>query len=202
MRAPALHAGGHWFKSSIAHHYNELETSVKQLFYAIRQTPYGWVGALASSQGLRRSVMPQPSPQEVMQKLGPESEQAERAETAFQALFAKLERFLKGEQVTFDEAIDPNMGTPFLQQVWRCAREIPYGETRSYAWLARRAGYPGAARAVGQAMARNPAPPVVPCHRVIGADGSLGGYSGGGVEVKRRLLTGEAPGRGKRDPAG
>lgn len=77
----------------------------------------------------------------------------------------------------------------FDQAVWKACAEIPRGQTRSYGWIARRIGRPGAARAVGGALGRNPFAPAVPCHRVVGADGRLTGYSGrGGVAAKRRLL--------------
>ncbi|MFO8133831.1 MAG: methylated-DNA--[protein]-cysteine S-methyltransferase [Thermoplasmatota archaeon] len=84
-------------------------------------------------------------------------------------------------------------GSDFQASVWRTLRAIPYGETRSYAWVARQLGKPDAARAVGNAVGDNPAPIVVPCHRVIKSDGSLGGYSAD-VEKKRWLLQHE---RGK-----
>ncbi len=78
---------------------------------------------------------------------------------------------------------------PFYQKVWRACAEIPKGEVRSYGWIARRIGRPKAARAVGRALGANPFAPLVPCHRVVGADGRLTGYSGrGGIEAKRRLL--------------
>lgn len=81
---------------------------------------------------------------------------------------------------------------PFDQAVWKACAEIPKGEVRTYGWIARKLGKPGAARAVGAALGRNPFAPTVPCHRVVGADGRLTGYSGkGGVETKRRLLVKE-----------
>lgn len=84
-------------------------------------------------------------------------------------------------------------GTPFQREVWEALRRIPCGETRSYAELARELGRPGAARAVGQANGRNPLPIVVPCHRVLAADGGIGGYmgawgTGSGIATKRWLL--------------
>ena len=80
----------------------------------------------------------------------------------------------------------------FHQAVWKACSEIPKGQVRTYGWLARRIGRPGAARAVGRALGANPFAPVVPCHRVVGADGRLTGYSGeGGVATKRRLLLAE-----------
>lgn len=77
----------------------------------------------------------------------------------------------------------------FYQAVWKICASIPKGEMRTYGWIARRLGKPRAARAVGQALAKNPFAPLVPCHRVIGSDGRLTGFSGpGGLQAKRRLL--------------
>ena len=77
----------------------------------------------------------------------------------------------------------------FFRKVWIACASIPAGKTRTYGWIAKRIGYPGAARAVGTALAKNPFAPVIPCHRVIRSDGSLGGYSGkGGLKTKRALL--------------
>lgn len=83
--------------------------------------------------------------------------------------------------------------SPFCRSVWRACSAIPPGETRTYGWIARKIGKPRAARAVGRALASNPFAPVVPCHRVVASDGSLGGYSGpGGLAAKKRLLEREA----------
>lgn len=97
-----------------------------------------------------------------------------------------LERYFAGDLRAFELALAP-AGTPFQQQVWRELGRIPYGETISYLELARRVGNPRAVRAVGRANGANPIPVVVPCHRVIGADGTLTGYAGG-LERKRWLL--------------
>ena len=88
--------------------------------------------------------------------------------------------------LAFDLPLDPE-GTDFQRRVWRALLDIPYGETRSYADLARAVGSPRAMRAVGQANRRNPIGVVVPCHRVIAADGTIGGYAGG-LDRKRHLL--------------
>jgi len=77
--------------------------------------------------------------------------------------------------------------TTFQQAVWRAAMAIPYGETRSYSWIAKRIKNPKAGRAVGQALGVNPIPIIIPCHRVIDATGGLGGFSGG-LGMKKRLL--------------
>lgn len=98
----------------------------------------------------------------------------------------QLEEYFAGERVAFELPLEPE-GTPFQQTVWRALREIPLGVTWSYAELARQVGRAGAARAVGSANGKNPLSIVVPCHRVVGADGSLTGYAGG-VNAKRWLL--------------
>lgn len=106
------------------------------------------------------------------------------------AAAAQLTEYFAGSRVAFDLPLAPR-GTEFQRRVWDALREIPYGETISYAELARRIGQPSAMRAVGLANGRNPISIVVPCHRVIGADGSLTGY-GGGIDRKRVLLDLEA----------
>lgn len=80
----------------------------------------------------------------------------------------------------------------FYQAVWNACSLIPKGQVRTYGWIAKKIGKPGAARAVGMALGKNPFAPIVPCHRVVGADGRLTGYSGaGGIAAKRRLLKAE-----------
>jgi methylated-DNA-[protein]-cysteine S-methyltransferase len=98
----------------------------------------------------------------------------------------QLDEYFAGTRTTFDLPLRP-IGTAFQLVVWEQLRQIPFGETISYGELARRVGNPAASRAVGMANGRNPISIIVPCHRVIGADGSLTGF-GGGVDVKRKLL--------------
>lgn len=82
--------------------------------------------------------------------------------------------------------------SPFYQAVWKACAEIPKGQVRTYGWIAKRIGKPNSARAVGMALGKNPFAPTIPCHRVVGADGRLTGYSGaGGVAQKRRMLRAE-----------
>ena len=97
-----------------------------------------------------------------------------------------LEEYFSGQRKTFDFPLSVS-GTAFQQKIWRTLETIPYGETRSYAELARLAGFPRAWRAAGSANAVNPVSIIVPCHRVIASDGSLAGY-GGGQAAKRWLL--------------
>jgi len=99
---------------------------------------------------------------------------------------AQLRAYFKGDIREFDLPLAPK-GTPFQLGVWRALQAIPYGTVTSYRWVAEQIGNPKAVRAVGGANARNPLPVVVPCHRVIGSNGTLTGF-GGGLDVKQRLI--------------
>ena len=105
---------------------------------------------------------------------------------AFAEARAQLDEYFAGRRRAFELRLEPG-GTPFQLRVLAALLTIPYGETRSYAEVARGIGHPKASRAVGAANARNPLPIVIPCHRVIGANGQLTGF-GGGLAAKRRLL--------------
>ncbi|MGX1974516.1 methylated-DNA--[protein]-cysteine S-methyltransferase [Streptomyces kronopolitis] len=107
-------------------------------------------------------------------------------EAPFAAAITQLRAYFRGELTAFDLPLALR-GTPFQRRVWAALCAIPYGETRSYGQLAEALGIPTAARAVGLANGRNPVGIIVPCHRIVGADGSLTGY-GGGLDRKRRLL--------------
>ncbi len=99
----------------------------------------------------------------------------------------RMSAYFEGKNVDFNAPLDLSGATPFQRKVWAATCLIPYGETRSYAWLANRIEKPGAFRAAGHALGQNPLPIIVPCHRVIGSDGGLCGF-GGGLEMKKRLL--------------
>jgi methylated-DNA-[protein]-cysteine S-methyltransferase len=110
--------------------------------------------------------------------------------TAFGEVKRQLDEYFAGTRTTFDLPLAPS-GTPFQLRVWAALTRIPWGTTVTYGELAARAGHPGAARAVGAAVGRNPLSIVVPCHRVVGADGTLTGYAGG-IDRKTTLLALEA----------
>ena len=118
-----------------------------------------------------------------------------RDDRAFAEARAQLHQYFGGTRTTFQLSVAPR-GTPFQLRVWEALRHIPYGTTASYGEVAAAVGRPSASRAVGLANGRNPIAIIVPCHRVIGADGRLVGY-GGGLDRKRYLLEHEAsaPGR-------
>ena len=125
----------------------------------------------------------------------PPPEGAIRDDAWFNDVVAQLDAYFAGELSSFELDVDP-LGTPFQRSVWTELSEIPYGETISYGSLAQRIGNPNASRAVGLANGRNPLAIIVPCHRVIGANGSLTGY-GGGLERKSWLLEHEVRNRSK-----
>jgi len=183
---------------------------------AIFVTPLGWVGVAASERGICRVILPKKDKVEVEQELAallsagdewrnsnhPQSPfftggglgvppLAKGGERVVERILAKalklLKRYYSGARVSFDLPLDMRYYTIFQQAVWNTTAEISYGETRSYAWIAKRIKNPKAARAVGQAMGANPIPIIVPCHRVISSAGKLGGFSAG-VGMKKKLL--------------
>ncbi len=101
---------------------------------------------------------------------------------------AEVAEYLTGQRREFSVPVDATGLSPFTRQVLEACARVPYGETVSYAEIAQQVGKPGGARAVGQALGRNPVPFIVPCHRVVARGGRLGGFRGG-EELKRRLLT-------------
>jgi methylated-DNA-[protein]-cysteine S-methyltransferase len=114
------------------------------------------------------------------------------AHTVVQQAKKELGEFFAGKRKRFSVALDP-AGTPFQRKVWKAIFGVGFGQTITYGELARRAGAPGSARAAGAATGRNPIGVIVPCHRIMGADGSLTGYAGG-LARKRALLQLESPG--------
>jgi methylated-DNA-[protein]-cysteine S-methyltransferase len=143
---------------------------------------------LSSNSGLLRVTLPQGTAREAEQLLGDRLREAVRADDFFTDLITRLRGYFGGQRVAFNDELDLSAATAFQREVWQLTRLIPYGETRSYSWVAEKLGKAGAGRAVGQALARNPLPIIVPCHRVVAKkDGGLGGYSGG-VDKKRYLL--------------
>jgi methylated-DNA-[protein]-cysteine S-methyltransferase len=155
-------------------------TTTGRLLYTLVDSPLGELLLLGDGRALHGLYMqdaPKPKP------VAPEWE---RSSAPFAAVIAQLGEYFAGERTTFELPLAMR-GTEFERRVWGGLGEIPYGTTLSYGELARRLGFPTGARAVGLANGRNPISVIVPCHRVIGADGTLTGY-GGGLERKRILL--------------
>jgi len=144
-------------------------------------TPIGTLTIVAEESGLRRILWDGQAP--------PDDSVEERTELLALAV-TEIDEYFAGVRRSFDLPL-ALVGTPFQRKAWLELSAIPYGATISYGEQARRLGHPGAARAVGAADGRNPVPVVLPCHRVVGADGALTGF-GGGLDVKRALLEHEA----------
>jgi methylated-DNA-[protein]-cysteine S-methyltransferase len=150
------------------------------LLYTTIESPIGELLLLGDDQALRGLYVQDGRKR---MRIAPDWEQAA---SPFANVAAQLDEYFDGRRTTFDVPLAMH-GTTFERRVWRALQGIPYGETASYGEVARRIGQPSAARAVGLANGRNPISIIVPCHRVIGANGALRGY-GGGLERKRILL--------------
>lgn len=158
-----------------------VETISDQRFYTSIDSPIGELLLLGDGHALRGLYM-QDGRKSV--QIAP---RWERAEAPFAGVREQLREYFAGERTAFDDLPLALDGAQFERRVWRALQDIPYGETASYGEIARHVGQPGAARAVGLANGRNPIAVIVPCHRVIGANGNLVGF-GGGLERKRLLL--------------
>lgn len=165
-----------------------MSKKVNTLTFAVCDTSLGWMGIVGSPNGIKKVILPLKSKEAVLGRIsGCGYKVVNPNNTYFSDLTDRLSRYFDGKPVDFADKLDLSGATRFQQNVWRTIRNIPRGETRSYAWVAKQLGLPKAARAVGQALKRNPLPIVVPCHRIISSDGTLGGFSGG-VKIKKLLL--------------
>lgn len=151
--------------------------------------------AVASEVGLVSLSLPHKSLAEALRKSRFDLSAAEQRPDLFIALFERLTSYFKGKPVQFPDPLDFPGTSRFQHRVWEATRRIPYGETRSYRWVAEQIGSPLASRAVGRALGANPLCIVVPCHRVVGVRGDLCGFAGG-LPMKKWLLTLEQLQRG------
>lgn len=163
------------------------------LKYTVSNIGPGWVGVLGSNSGLLKVTLPQPLARQAERLLGGGVGKAVCSDDFFAGLMERLRSYFAGQRPAFNDELDLSPATAFQREVWQLTRLIPYGETRSYGWIAEKLGKAGAGRAVGQALASNPLPIIVPCHRVVAKDGRLGGYRGG-VGKKGYLLRLESSG--------
>ena len=171
----------------------KLQYAVSELKYTLFETGAGWVGLLVSPRGCLKATFPRQSRETAGIELGRDAGRAVYSPDEFAGWQTVIESYFRGDRVDFQGALDLSQATPFETAVWETTRSIPYGETRSYSWVARQIGKPQAPRAVGQALGRNPLPVIIPCHRVVANDGSPGGF-GGGLDMKKFLLSLESAG--------
>lgn len=165
---------------------------------SIFKTHLGWAGVAAAEQGISRIVLPKKDKKIVERELRGSEEYNSSNPLILKKAVTLLQHYFSGESVLFDVPLDLRYYTPFQQAVWQAAAAIPSGETRSYAWIAKRIRNPKASRAVGQALGANPVPIVIPCHRVISSTGTMGGFSGG-TGMKKKLLELEKGKMGKAE---
>lgn len=150
-------------------------------------TRIGWIGVAFSERGLAALKLPRASRAAALADLQHEFSDAPVVEHAPDEITRELREYAEGQRRQFDLALDWSLVKPFQRAVLETANRIPFGETRSYGWIAKQIGKPQASRAVGRALGANPIPIILPCHRVIGSDGGLHGY-GGGLPLKAKLL--------------
>jgi len=158
------------------------------LSFVVVEAALGWAGVVLSPCGIRHATLFHSSrtscEAELIAAGGEAAESGPRADEIARLLTG----YARGEGALLDEyPVDLPACTPLQRSVWLALRRVPYGQTRSYGWLANEVGATGKARPVGSINGANPVPLWLPCHRIIGADGSLVGY-GGGLEMKRQLL--------------
>jgi len=150
------------------------------MIYSFRQTPFGEIGIGVDGDNAVTHLF--------MLGVKPEAGEGKEGDSALiREAFSQLEAYFAGRLFLFDLPLEPQ-GTPFMRSVWNELCKIPYGKTVSYRDIARAINVPGGSRAVGNANGRNPIPIIIPCHRVIASDGTLGGYSLG-LDCKRKLLS-------------
>jgi O-6-methylguanine DNA methyltransferase len=176
-----------------------------RLYTSVFRTALGWAGIVVTDHGLAGIVLPRTGKRSATREVMSDAARILRGQVhrrrsddrtriipvrrSVLAQKAKqaLRDYFSGRSVTFALPLDLRLSTRFQRKVWKATAEIAYGETRSYASIARRIGRPKSARAVGQALGANPLPVLIPCHRVVTSGGALGGFSGG-RGMKKKLL--------------
>jgi methylated-DNA-[protein]-cysteine S-methyltransferase len=160
--------------------------------YSLFETSIGQVGVAWSGRGLTRLQLPEASAAATERRLRGRSHTVAQSEppAPVRRAIASIQKYLAGEETDFAQLeLDLTGVSSFHRRIYGAARCVGWGETTTYGALARQAGLPGAARAVGQAMGRNPLPIIIPCHRVLASGNKVGGFSSfGGTNTKQRLL--------------
>lgn len=170
----------------------------KGVKYTIFKTKWGYFSLAANEKGLLRAILPCPALKITKKYLLAILDNPKFDKNLLKSLQNKIIAYFEGKPAKFDIPLAIDALPPFFQKVLNACRKIPSGQTISYSQLARMIGKPRAGRAVGNALAKNPIPLIIPCHRVIRCDGSPGRFSTiGGVFLKTRLLRHEKAGQGK-----
>ncbi|MDI6733282.1 MAG: methylated-DNA--[protein]-cysteine S-methyltransferase [Planctomycetota bacterium] len=155
------------------------------------KTRFGWCAVISdgASGAIKEVVLPSPDKGKIMRRLAQRGYKDNLMKFPLSIFARDLLNYFNGKKVDFQYEIDLNRYSNFERAVYRVLRGIPYGKRRTYQWVARKVGSPRAIRAVGNALAKNPLPIIIPCHRIIRSDGSLGNFSAlGGIKLKEGLL--------------
>ena len=167
--------------------------------YAIFLTAWGWAGFVADRKGLRIFILPEERKEDVLFRIRKELKCNSLFENnrGWESLIKKVKEYYSGKKIDFTDCrLYLDIYTNFQKKILQTVKGIPYSEIRTYKETAEAAGYPRAYRAVGNTMRNNPLPLIIPCHRVIKSDGSLGGFSGKeGIALKRKMIGLEAEGK-------
>ncbi|MBD3185076.1 methylated-DNA--[protein]-cysteine S-methyltransferase [Candidatus Poribacteria bacterium] len=155
------------------------------LIYSYFEASWGWMSVTATEIGLYSLCLPKPTMQESLNTLP--SEGILLKDNNFKEIKYSLVHYFIGEKANFDYPLDLTGYTDFQRSVLETTAKIPFGDLRSYGWIAEKIGKPRASRAVGQALGSNRLPIVIPCHRVVRSDGTLGGFSAG-LGLKEKLI--------------
>jgi len=162
---------------------------MSESYFTIWKAPWGWMGLVGNPVGIRRVYLPAEKKEGILDLVQKTFPQSVENDGFFRKVIDQIHEYFAGARKTFQIPLDLAHATPFQRRVYEALLTVPFGEVRTYGWLAQEIGDPKALRAVGNANGKNPCPLIVPCHRIIGRNGALTGFSApGGLDLKARLL--------------
>ena len=157
--------------------------------YIIFQVKPGWMGLVGNEKGVERIYLPGLTKEDLQKRIRQEFPESEEGGGFLDGAKRELVEYFEGKRDRFEMPLDLSRATPFQKKAYKVMSTIPFGEVRTYRWLAEKTGNPKAVRAAGSANAHNRWPVVIPCHRIVGSDGRLTGFSApGGLDLKAALL--------------
>jgi len=157
--------------------------------FIVFRTKLGWMGLVGNERGVQRIYLPEPSREDLEDRIKKEFPDGREGGHALAEAKRQILEYFDGGRKKFEMPLDLSYATPFQQKVYQTMLAIPFGRVQTYRWLAEKIGNPKSLRAVGSANGKNRWPLVVPCHRIVGSDGRLTGFSApGGLDLKAELL--------------
>lgn len=169
-----------------------METLRRANRYVIFQTSFGWCGIVFSEWGIKEVHLPEIKKEKLRKSILDGNKNIFEDSLSTKEVISDVCNYFGGNSVQFNYSLDLKSMTGFQKLVYQETMKIPFGSLRTYKWLAEKTGTPGGARAIGNALGRNPVPLIIPCHRVVRSDGNLGGFSSpGGILFKKRMLLNE-----------